>query len=53
MRTRAGWGSTVAGIGILAVLLFPIYWMVNVSLQPSGGAVQTPWIPLELSFDGE
>ena len=37
---------------ILAVLLFPIYWMVNVSLQPSGSAVGTPWLPLDLSFDG-
>ena len=52
MSSRAGWGSTVAGIVILAVLLFPIYWMVNVSLQPSGSAVGTPWLPLDLSFDG-
>jgi multiple sugar transport system permease protein len=51
-HTRAGWGSTVAGILILAVLLFPIYWMINVSLQPSGSAVATPWLPLNLSFDG-
>jgi multiple sugar transport system permease protein len=51
-HTRAGWGSTVAGIVILAVLLFPIYWMINVSLQPSGSAVGTPWLPLDLSFDG-
>ena len=51
-HTRAGWGSTAAGILILAVLLFPIYWMINVSLQPSGSAVGTPWLPLNLSFDG-
>ncbi len=51
-HTRAGWGSTAAGILILAVLLFPIYWMINVSLQPSGSAVATPWLPLNLSFDG-
>ncbi|WP_233624720.1 carbohydrate ABC transporter permease [Actinoplanes sp. ATCC 53533] len=50
--TRAGWGSTAAGIVILAVLLFPLYWMVNVSLQPSGSAVGTPWLPFDLSFDG-
>jgi multiple sugar transport system permease protein len=50
-RTR-GWGSTAVGVLILAVMLFPLYWMLNVSLQPSGGAVATPWIPLELSFDG-
>jgi multiple sugar transport system permease protein len=34
------------------VLLFPIYWMINVSLQPSGSAVGTPWLPLHLSFRG-
>ena len=51
-HTRAGWGSTAAGILILAVLLFPIYWMINVSLQPSGSAVATPWLPFNLSFDG-
>lgn len=50
--TRRRWGSTAAGIVILAVLLFPIYWMVNVSLQPSGSAVATPWLPFDLSFDG-
>jgi multiple sugar transport system permease protein len=51
-RHRTRWGSTVAGILILAVLLFPLYWMVNVSLQPSGSAVATPWLPLHLSFHG-
>jgi multiple sugar transport system permease protein len=49
---RRGWGSTVAGILILAVLLFPLYWMINVSLQPSGSAVATPWLPIHLSFRG-
>ena len=47
-----GWGWTAGGVLILAVLLFPIYWMVNVSLQPSGGAVETPWIPLDLDLSG-
>jgi multiple sugar transport system permease protein len=47
-----GWGHTAIGVLILAVMLFPLYWMLNVSLQPSGSAVGTPWIPLELSFDG-
>ena len=51
-HTRTHWSHTVAGILILAVLLFPLYWMVNVSLQPSGSAVGTPWIPLDLSFHG-
>src|SRR3954470_14422184 len=51
-HTRRGWGSTALGIVILAVLLFPLYWMINVSLQPSGSAVGTPWLPLHLSFHG-
>jgi multiple sugar transport system permease protein len=51
-RSRAGWGSTVAGIVILLILLFPIYWMINVSLQRSGSAVGTPWLPIRLSFRG-
>jgi multiple sugar transport system permease protein len=47
-----GWGSTAVGVLLLAVMLFPLYWMLNVSLQPSGSAVETPWLPLDLSFDG-
>ncbi|GAA0262847.1 carbohydrate ABC transporter permease [Cryptosporangium japonicum] len=47
-----GWGWTAGGVLILAVVLFPIYWMVNVSLQPSSGAAFTPWVPVELDFSG-
>ena len=39
-------------MAILAVLLFPLYWMLNVSLQPSSGAVATPWLPTDISFHG-
>jgi multiple sugar transport system permease protein len=46
------WGSTVAGIVIIAAMLFPLYWMVNVSLQNAGGAVDTPWIPLHFTIHG-
>jgi multiple sugar transport system permease protein len=46
------WADTVVGIAILAVLLFPIYWMINVSLQPSGSAVGTPWLPIHPSSRG-
>jgi multiple sugar transport system permease protein len=49
---RGGWGHTAFGVLILAVLLFPIYWMVNVSLQSSSAAVETPWIPIHLSLHG-
>ncbi|WP_369070177.1 carbohydrate ABC transporter permease [Kineococcus terrestris] len=33
-------------------MLFPLYWMLNVSLQPSSNAVATPWLPFDLTFDG-
>jgi multiple sugar transport system permease protein len=46
------WGHTVAGVLILGVMLFPLYWMVNVSLQPAESAVATPWFPVELTLDG-
>jgi multiple sugar transport system permease protein len=51
-RRRGGWGHTVVGVLILGVMLFPVYWMLNVSLQPSGSAVGTPWVPLHVSFGG-
>jgi len=51
-RRRGGWGHTVVGVLILGVMLFPVYWMLNVSLQPSGSAVGTPWVPLQVSFGG-
>jgi multiple sugar transport system permease protein len=51
-RAWPRWANTVAGIGILAILLFPIYWMINVSLQPGGSAVGTPWLPIHVSFHG-
>jgi multiple sugar transport system permease protein len=43
---------TLAAVLILAVFLFPVYWMLNVSLQESSGAVATPWLPTDLSLDG-
>lgn len=45
-------GNTAIGVLILAVMLFPVYWMINVSLQSSGSAVGTPWIPLNVTFRG-
>jgi multiple sugar transport system permease protein len=43
---------TVVGILILAFMLFPLYWMINVSLQPAGNAVATPWLPFDFSLRG-
>jgi len=45
---------TFLGIGILAFLLFPLYWMINASFQPSG-ALLTPhpsFLPSPVTLDG-
>ena len=50
---RAGFGHTILGIAILAVLLFPLYWMLDTSLQPhQAGGVKTPWLPIHPSLHG-
>jgi multiple sugar transport system permease protein len=50
---RAGIGHTILGIAILAVLLFPLYWMLDTSLQPhQAGGVKTPWFPIHASLHG-
>ncbi|MFD4596625.1 carbohydrate ABC transporter permease [Streptomyces sp. NPDC058464] len=51
-RSRRPWGYTAVGALILAVMLFPVYWMVNVSLQPGNAAVGTSWFPTRLDLDG-
>lgn len=49
VKTRT---STVLGILFLAVMLFPIYWMVNASLQPSGNTLSADFFPWNPSFAG-
>ena len=44
--------NTALGLVIIVVLLFPIYWMVNASLQPGGAGVDTPWLPLNPDLSG-
>jgi multiple sugar transport system permease protein len=51
-RGQGGIRHTIIGVVILAVLLFPMYWMFNVSLQHSSGAVETPWLPIHPSLHG-
>jgi multiple sugar transport system permease protein len=48
------WLTTAAGVGILAVMLFPLYWMLNASLLPSTELVRpTPtWLPLHGTLAG-
>lgn len=49
LRTRS---STVLGIVFLVVMLFPIYWMINASLQPSGNTLSASFFPWNPSFAG-
>ncbi|MGI4894750.1 MAG: carbohydrate ABC transporter permease [Janthinobacterium lividum] len=52
VRPPRRWGHTAVGIVIIAFMLFPLYWMLNVSFQPAGGAVSTPWLPFDFTLDG-
>ena len=51
-RADRSWIGTVVGIAILAVMLFPVYWVVNISLQPAGPAIEAAWFPFEAQFQG-
>jgi multiple sugar transport system permease protein len=46
------WMMTALGIVFLAIMIFPVYWMVNSSLQSNSGAANTAWFPFHPSFDG-
>jgi multiple sugar transport system permease protein len=54
VQPRRGVGRTVLGVLIVGVLLFPLYWMVNASLQPSGALLKASpdWFPLHGTLDG-
>ncbi len=38
---RAGW-RTAIGIGVTAIMLFPVYWMINVSFTPAQAIRKSP-----------
>lgn len=44
--------TSVLAIGILVVMLFPLYWMLNLSVQPRGTGLATDWFPSSFDFDG-
>ncbi|WP_184596170.1 carbohydrate ABC transporter permease [Streptomyces violarus] len=44
LRMRSAWNTTAALL-ILAVLLFPVYWMLNTALQPESSIAATEWFP--------
>jgi len=41
-RRRSGWGKTVVGASIVALYLFPVYWMVVTSLKTSRAVFAVP-----------
>ena len=51
-RSRRSVLDTVLGLACLAVMLFPVYWMVNASLQPGVSTVDLRVLPVSPSLDG-
>jgi multiple sugar transport system permease protein len=51
-RSLGGWANTIVGAVIIAIFLFPLYWMVNISLQPGHDLVRIPpeWLPIDATF---
>jgi multiple sugar transport system permease protein len=43
---------TVLGIIFLGIMIFPVYWMINSSLQANTGAATTTWFPLQPTLAG-
>jgi multiple sugar transport system permease protein len=52
MRQSAvkSWIFTGIGIVFVAIMLFPVYWMLNGSLQAGGNTLSGAWIPLPPNF---
>ncbi|MGO1307588.1 MAG: carbohydrate ABC transporter permease, partial [Microbacterium gubbeenense] len=40
------------GVVLLVVMLFPVYWMINASLQPSGNTLSAGLFPTNPSWAG-
>lgn len=52
-RTRLRDGiRTGGGLVIVGAMLFPVYWMINSSLQPSGNTLSAEPTPLRPTLDG-
>src|SRR3954451_25215983 len=50
-QTRRGLRTAIA-IVLLVLMLFPIYWMLNISLQASGGTLPSTFLPSHPSLAG-
>jgi multiple sugar transport system permease protein len=51
---RRTWWVTATGVLLTAVMLFPVYWMINVSLTKTSNMRKSPpnLIPVNPTFDG-
>lgn len=54
MTRRARWWKTAIGLVLTAAMLFPVYWMINVSFTRDQDMRRTPpyWFPLHGTLDG-
>lgn len=54
MTARRPWWKTVLGVFFTALMLFPVYWMVNVSLTRTQDLRANPphWFPWDATFEG-
>ncbi len=48
------WWKTATGLVLTALMLFPVYWMINVSLTRDRSMRKTPpdWYPADATLDG-
>lgn len=53
-RRRRTAGKTTIGLVLTGLMLFPVYWMINVSLTPQGEMRKDPpnWFPVHPTFHG-
>jgi multiple sugar transport system permease protein len=53
-RARGGWWKTAVGLVLTALMLFPVYWMVNVSFTRDTDMRRTPpyWFPVHGTVEG-
>jgi multiple sugar transport system permease protein len=53
-RPRTTWWKTAVGLVLTALMLFPVYWMINESLTRDQDMRKTPpdWFPVHATFDG-
>jgi multiple sugar transport system permease protein len=54
MTSKRTWWKTATGLAITAVMLFPVYWMINVSFTPAERMRKSPpdWFPFGGTLDG-